>query len=331
MNTKYKYLLIIGIITSLTLPILYGGRQAIQQLYTASHGVIFLMIGMIALCWNINAQRVALFVGGIGHHLGHSKALSILMATEFSIVSTPGGSGGPIVYSWLLSRHGIGYAQSLALYAADQFLDMLFFVLALCSIFLYWIISHQFSDMNWKIAGMTILLIVLMFGVGLFINYYRSIFMLWKVIRRYLGIQSRRGYVFSRRILKFRRSLMMVKQFSKLRLSALFLLCSIHWLLRYSILYLSISAVGGHISWVQAFIIQMLALTAGQLSLMPGGSGGSEITSGILLSTQLDPATASSAILLWRFVTYYWYVIVGAPVFSYVLKRRLTDSYSQQI
>lgn len=60
----------------------------------------------------------------------------------------------------------------------------------------------------------------------------------------------------------------------------------------------------------------MLSLTAGQLVLLPGGSGGAEVSSSLLLAPYLEASTAAAAILLWRFVTFYWYLIAGAPVFA---------------
>jgi uncharacterized protein (TIRG00374 family) len=115
--------------------------------------------------------------------------------------------------------------------------------------------------------------------------------------------------------MEFHRGLRLVKGYSPARLAAIFLLCSAHWLLRYSVLYIAVKAVGGEISWSYAFVVQMLSLTAGQATLLPGGSGGAEASSGLLLAPQIEPTTAAAAILLWRFATFYWYLIAGAPVF----------------
>jgi uncharacterized protein (TIRG00374 family) len=101
------------------------------------------------------------------------------------------------------------------------------------------------------------------------------------------------------------------------------MLCVGHWLLRYSILSLTVRAVGGSIPWSYAFVAQMLSLTAGQATLLPGGSGGTEASSSLLLLPYMDAGTAAGAVLVWRFVTFYWYLIAGAPVFAVLAGRPL--------
>ena len=59
----------------------------------------------------------------------------------------------------------------------------------------------------------------------------------------------------------------------------------------------------------------MLSLTAGQFSLAPGGAGAAELTCVALLAPMVGTSTAAAAILIWRAVTYYFYLLAGAPVF----------------
>ncbi|MGV8514907.1 lysylphosphatidylglycerol synthase domain-containing protein, partial [Pseudomonas aeruginosa] len=58
----------------------------------------------------------------------------------------------------------------------------------------------------------------------------------------------------------------------KRRLLAVFLLSSTHWLLRFSVLDLTLRGLGVDIQWAWTFLIQMVSLSAGQLSLIPGGA-----------------------------------------------------------
>jgi len=67
----------------------------------------------------------------------------------------------------------------------------------------------------------------------------------------------------------------------------------------------------------------MLALSAGQLSLLPGGAGSAELASAALLTPLVGKSSSAAAILIWRFVTYYFYLIVGAPVFLHLAGRPL--------
>ncbi|MNE36869.1 hypothetical protein D3C80_1307010 [compost metagenome] len=67
----------------------------------------------------------------------------------------------------------------------------------------------------------------------------------------------------------------------------------------------------------------MLSLSAGQFSLLPGGAGAAEMTSAALLSPMVGTSTAAAAILIWRLVTYYFYLLAGGPVFLCLLGRPL--------
>ncbi|WP_153629345.1 lysylphosphatidylglycerol synthase transmembrane domain-containing protein, partial [Pseudomonas aeruginosa] len=109
----------------------------------------------------------------------------------------------------------------------------------------------------------------------------------------------------------------------KRRLLAVFLLSSTHWLLRFSVLDLTLRGLGVDIQWAWTFLIQMVSLSAGQLSLIPGGAGGTELTSAALLAPMIGKSTAAAAIVIWRAVTFYFYLVAGGPVFAVLAGRPL--------
>jgi uncharacterized protein (TIRG00374 family) len=80
------------------------------------------------------------------------------------------------------------------------------------------------------------------------------------------------------------------------------------------------------LQWAWSFLIQMLSLRAGQFSLLPGGAGAAELTSAALLAPMVGKSTAAAAILIWRAVTYYFYLVVGGPVFLLMLGRPCSRS-----
>ncbi|MCP1315674.1 YbhN family protein, partial [Halomonas sp. 707D7] len=98
-------------------------------------------------------------------------------------------------------------------------------------------------------------------------------------------------------------------------LGAILALTALHWLLRYSLLYLAVLGVGGQVDWLWTFLVQMLALAASQLSFLPGGAGAAELGVGGLLLPMMAPPQVAAAVLVWRLVSYHLYLAVGAPVF----------------
>ncbi|MHB1245778.1 MAG: lysylphosphatidylglycerol synthase transmembrane domain-containing protein [Sulfuriferula sp.] len=305
-----------GLILGLSIPLLYGGSGLFQRLGSFPLSLLGVVLTMIFVGWNFNAGRLRLMLAGIGQPMTQKRALATVMATEFAICATPAGSGGPLTYVFLLRRHGVAGTSAAALYALDILMDILFFTTALLVIALTLLIHPQQLQVGWQLALLASLLAGAMILAWLAARYYRSTLM-WasKRLRKWHVSPARRRRVL-RTLLRFRHGLRLTLAMSRGRLFAIYLLCVGHWLMRYSILYVLIAGMGRHISWAYSFLIQMLALTAGQFTMLPGGSGGVELSFTALLAPMLDPATLGAVLLMWRFATYYWYLIAGAPVFA---------------
>ena len=61
---------------------------------------------------------------------------------------------------------------------------------------------------------------------------------------------------------------------------------------------------------------------------IPGASGGTEWAFVEIFSTIIDPALAKSVMILWRFSTYHFVMIVGALIF--IIAKRKYDKQKQQ-
>jgi uncharacterized protein (TIRG00374 family) len=320
---RYWLLALTGLGLGVGIPILVGGRALLPVLERLQAGQLAMLLGMIFVAWNFNAGRIRLLTGGMGYRLKQGQALAILMATEFAICATPGATGGPVTYAWLLHRLGLPTGRGIALYAVDQLIDMMFFVTALGGVALYWLIVPSDLHLGWQIVVLSMLLLGGMALAWWVVLHYRRVLLASGRLLRRFSISSAGRRRLARWALEFRRSLRLVQQFSAFRLWAVYFLCVGHWLLRYSILYFAVRAAGSSIPWSYAFIVQMLSLTAGQATLLPGGSGGAEASSSLLLMPYMDAGTVAGAVLVWRFVTFYWYLIAGAPVFAMLAGRPL--------
>ncbi len=313
---RYWLLALLSLGLSFGIPLLLGGPELLPVLTRLEPPWLLLLLAMILLGWNLNACRLRLLAGGTGTRISHLRALGILVSTEFAICATPGGTGGPVTYTWLLRQDGLPATRSLALYAVDQFMDMLFFLAALLSISLYWLLIPADLPYHWELLTLGCILVAGLATSILLVHRYRLVLLVTGRILRFFRLSPVTRRRMARAILEFRRNLQMVRCFRPSRLLTIYLLCTGHWLLRYSVLYLAIRGLGSSISWSYGLLVQMFSLTAGHLTLLPGGSGGAEFSGSLLLATYLDPATAAAAVLIWRFVTFYWYLIAGAPVFS---------------
>ena len=137
------------------------------------------------------------------------------------------------------------------------------------------------------------------------------------------GVGARRRLRYARQVMRFRNALRQSLGLPRPVLLGVFLLSGAHWVLRYSVLYLTLRGLGSELSWAWTFLVQMLALSAGQASLLPGGAGGAELASAALLAPLVGKSSSAAAVLIWRAVTYHFYLIAGAPVFLHLAGRPL--------
>ena len=247
------------------------------------------------------------------------------MATEFAICATPGGSGGPLTLMTVLSRNGVRPAKSSAVFATDQLSDLLFFLCALLGILLYALFHELSQKLEWMLSLSAILMLGgLCLGIG-FARYHRQIIKLnGGLLKRFNTTATTRRH-WARKLLHFRNAFVDTLKMPRQKLAQVFVLTCLHWGLRYSVLYLALRGLGVDIQWAWSFLIQMLSLSAGQLSLLPGGAGAAELTSAALLAPIVGKSTAAAAILIWRAVTYYFYLIAGGPVFLLLVGRPLLN------
>lgn len=304
----YGWWLAAALVLALAVPLMIGGRDALTALGDFPPGRLSGMLALVVLCWNLNALRLRLLLAGRAGPLGQRGALGMVMATEFAICATPGGSGGLPTLLALLARRGLRPARASAVFMVDQCCDLLFFLAALTALVLVSLATAVSWPHQWLlVVAIVALLLVLATGTMLIRH-------LPALLRR-RGASRKRRPRLARRLLGFRQALVATLALPRPVLVLAMASCAAHWLTRYSLLYLALAGLGADVAWSWAFLVQMLSMAAGQLSLLPGGTGAAELGTGMLLIPLVGQATAGAAIVIWRFVTFHCYLLAGAPVF----------------
>jgi uncharacterized protein (TIRG00374 family) len=315
--------LLLALMVALVIPVWLGGGETVARLRQFPLPPLLAMFAMIIGCWLINSLRLRLLLGEQRGRLGWCKSLGVVISTEFALCATPGGSGGPLTLMGLLARNGIRPAHGSAVFAMDQLSDLLFFLCALVGIMLYALFHSLSPRLEWLLG----LSAVSMLGgvvVGLLVvRFYRRLVRLLGLALKAFHVRVSTRWRWARRLLRFLAAFTQTLKLPWHTLLGVFALTSLHWLLRYSVLYLALRGLGGDVQWAWSFLIQMLSLTAGQFSLLPGGAGAAELTSAALLAPMVGKSTAAAAILIWRAVTYYFYLLAGAPVFLLMVGKPL--------
>lgn len=315
MKRSWLVLTAASLVLSLAIPVVYGGLDSLRAVRAVRPSAILLLIGMIIVAWAFNAARIRLLVQALGGALSCRAALTVVIASEFAGVATPAGAGNPATYIVLLSRYGLSVSSAAAVVAVDQFTNLVFFGTAVpMAVMLFALdggISHPL-----RIAGLMVGLLVLgLTALVLLLRNYRSIALtIGRCLQPFPRLRRFR-FRLGRGTLRFHDNVHVLLRMGLVRLILLYLYCLLHWMLRYGVLPMVIWLLDQSIPWGYLFIMQGILLFLGQVTFLPGGGGGVEIGFSALLSPYLNASSTAAALLLWRFATFYWYLIAGAPVF----------------
>ena len=316
MRRSWLILIAVSLSLSLTVPVLYGGLDSLRALRQVPPWAIAALLGMVGVGWLFNAARIRLLATSLGGRLSRRRALLTVVASEFAGVATPANAGNPPTYVLLLSRQDLKVAQAAAVVAVDGLTDLVFFATAVPMALLLFTLDRGISH-PLRIGGLLLGLTVLgLAALVMLLRHYRTV-ALW--IGRRLGHTPRTRrlrYRLARGLIQFRHAVRLLLGMGLGRLVLLYLFCVGHWMLRYGILPMILWFLGEAVPWGYLFVMQGLLLFLGQVIVLPGGGGGVEIAFSAMLAPYLDPTTTATTLLLWRFCTFYWYLIAGAPVFA---------------
>lgn len=315
--------LVVALVVAIALPWALGGGELLSRLRGFPLPLLLALFAMIGACWTLNALRLRVLLQAQGKRLSLARAIGMVMATEFAICATPGGSGGPLALVTLLNRQGIGTARSSAVFAMDQLSDLLFFGLAVIGVLLYAVFHNLSSRLEWLLGSSAVLMTLALLACWAIGRHQRRFVTLTGYLLARLRMSRPHRWRWARRWLHFVHAFKDTLGMPKRSLALAFLLTCSHWGLRFSVLWLALKGLGSDLAWAWSFLVQILSLSAGQFSLLPGGAGAAELTSAALLAPMVGKPTAAAAILIWRVVTYYFYLLAGAPVFVLMVGKPL--------
>lgn len=321
-TNRCLWLVVAALSVSFAVPLLLGGAESLfVSIKTVPLELISAALFMVAVGWALNAARLRVLSANVGITISRRRAYAIVISTEFASAATPGGVGGLLACLYLLRQHGLNSARAASLYAVDHIIDMAFFATAFLLALIVFTLGGRLGDPLWftflilgPLAGWVLVVIVLM-------HHYRLLMRVMGKVLRWLRVGTRRRYHIVRWIIQFRHAVRLLFTMPHHQLVLVYFYCAGHWLLRYSILPLLLFGLGQAVPWSYLFLVQGVLLFAGQFSMLPGGVGGVELGFAALLDPWLDHGTLASSLLLWRFVTFYWYLMFGSLVFSITAKR----------
>ncbi|HEY0231922.1 MAG TPA: lysylphosphatidylglycerol synthase transmembrane domain-containing protein [Dokdonella sp.] len=309
-------LVIAALAATLLVPIYFGGEAALRATLHLSAFGYAALFALIFASWVARTLKLRLLLRRMGAEVGFVQMFEISLATDFGFLATPAGLGGYAASVYYTRRAGASMSAAAAMTAADQALDLVFFALALpVAGFAYfgsalpprlvgaalttaaaltalalgaWLIQRQASPGAWRQLE------------SRWPRLWRSV----DAFRAQAGAQTR-----------------LLIGGGPMFLGSAFVLTIIQWLTRYGILWLVLVLLGCPVSFWLLLALQALVLHVAQWSGVPAGGGGAELGLTASLAAWVPATTLATALLLWRMITLYLALAVGAIAIARLARR----------
>jgi len=326
MQRTGAWLLLLALVAAGAVPLALGGADAFVaalRLPVRGHvAIVSLVLASVAL----RALKQGLLMRRLHLRAAAWRVLALSQASELAFLATPGGIGGYAAGIYYLRRSGANYAAATAICAADQFLDLAFFALAMPLALLFLVDAPEIGLLRGIVrtgAAVGALAIV-------------AAWLLRRPAKRWLlganGPLERLPWL-RRRSVALRSFLANLRaQFGVLLKappgwSALLLVATAgQWVTRYGVLWLVLGLLGHPAPFALLFLLQGVVLHAAQWTGAPAGAGGADIGLAAALAPFGPAATIAAALLLWRFATLHLALIGGAIAALSLRDTRLAEA-----
>lgn len=309
-------LLIGALLATLAVPIVFGGRAALDEALAFPLRDWLLLLACAFASSLARSVKLQWLVRQLGARAGFRHMLGITLATDCAFMATPVGIGGYAASVYYLRGTGIRASGAAAVTAADQAVDLVFFALALP-------IAGAFEfgtrlPHEWGIvalgggAAMLVLAAIAWFAHRRFEAWLDDDSARWP--RQRVAV---RGFLAG-----LRHNARVLLRGGPLLFLGTFTLTALQWLTRYAVLWLALALLGHEVTFALTWLLQAIVLNAAQWAGLPAGGGGADIGLGAALAAWVPATELATALLLWRVATLYFGLVIGIGAIAWLARRR---------
>lgn len=305
-------------------------KETLQIISEAHLGWMLLSFLSVFCMFFVWGQGIQTYTNLIGGQINSIQSLNITLIGAFGSGITPAATGGQLFQAVAFRRLNISYAQA----ASILWLDFLLYQIVMISMVFILLVLKLSYILN--ISG---LFTMVLFGFLLNSLVLVVLFVLAKSQGLHHWLANRGIYSLHRLKLvknpqesmkklegslqRFRDSMALLLKNKKVLMIGL--ITNVVRLILYFILpYLIAKALRAPV--LRSDIYNMMALASFVMMInvfipLPGASGGTELTFLSMFATVVDHIYLSPLVLIWRFLSYYLIIIVGALIFLYYKRR----------
>lgn len=327
MKKNKKNIVNVMVLIGITLLVLYFALKddydaIMNQLRTIHIGWLIVAFSLVILYWILRGKAIHIFTRKFMPKTKYLSSLQLMIRTQFFNAVTPFATGGQPYQVYHLVKDGVGMTTATSIIIQNFIVYQIAMVL-LGGIAV--IANHTFSIFEknvllQRLLGLGFLINTLVIVILFIVAFSKK--MNRKLIRFAITILTKLRLVKNKEkkladwdeyINKFHTSAVILLQNKKEFFFTIFLnfiaLCFL-----YSIPLVLLYATGDYESfgWGHAIMTSAYVMLIGSFVPIPGGSGGLEFGFVSFYGNFITGSKLMAIMLLWRFVTYYFGMIVGA-------------------
>ncbi|MBU1192268.1 MAG: flippase-like domain-containing protein [Gammaproteobacteria bacterium] len=303
---------IVGVGLALGAPFALGGSAVLDSLRNVDPYFVIILAGLSVLAGVAKAGKLQILLSSLGQPLPFLHTLAITFATDFAFLCSPAGAAGYVVNVALLRSAATPWTVSTTVVGAEQALDLVFFAIAIpvATVFALVPLGQIAPTMPGYVYAIA-LIIALLSVYGLWHGRHLIISALHRFGRTIPWIQARQQRI-DEFVAELRGQINTLIKGAARQNILLLLLTTLQWIIRYSVLWLVLYELGYQLPFGFLLVLQAVVLHVALWTGVPSGGGSADIGLAAALSLWVISPVIATTLLLWRFSTLYFPLILGA-------------------
>lgn len=303
---------IIGVGLAVGAPLALGGSAIFDGLRNVDPHLFITLAGLSIVSGVAKAGKLQILLVGLGHRLPFLRTLAITFATDFAFLSSPAGAAGYVVNVALLRSSGTPWTVSTTVVGAEQALDLVFFAVAMPIAVLSALASlaHVVPSVPGSVY-VVLLTVALLVACALWCGRHFIVAALRKFVHAIPWFRARQKRI-GEFVSELRGQINALINGTAKQNIALLLLTTLQWMTRYGVLWLVLLELGHQMPFGFVLVLQAVILHLALWTGIPAGGGSADLGLAAALGAWVTSQTMATVLLLWRFSTLYFPLIVGA-------------------
>ena len=316
-------IVIVGVVGNLAFCLWTTDRQKFAELLRLDGRYLLLAMLLTLVPLLGHTVRTVMWTRFLGYRIGRAKLFRIVLANELAASITPTAVGGGPLKIAMLVQAGLRTGAAACVTTLPTLDDLLFFIVAVpiaMTVSSSWHhpvfnLIAEGIDLHWALPC---LIVGLIGGGGLALLCRKA----GLRIRRWEGLQEQ----LKATGVDFLNVCRTIGGTGKSRLVLSVIIAGVQWTCRNAVAAMLVASLGVEVEFIQFLVLQWLIFILTLFIPTPGATGGSEALFYLIFKPLLPNEILAVTVGGWRFLTFYWVMIIYAILLYILLNFRTSKT-----